>query len=169
MAGELVGSLGGRARRGGVRFGLGPGLLGGRRRRSLYLFPVLSRPRWPGLANHARGGLFLSASCWQAGICYRVGFARVAQLVEHQLPKLRVAGSNPVSRSIFSQCPRSLRPGVFCFQRRARGRRPAAVLCREARVCLLLKWVNKNTYINKFGAITTRFVGLRGRLRLIFV
>ena len=25
--------------------------------------------------------------------------ARVAQLVEHQLPKLRVAGSNPVSRS----------------------------------------------------------------------
>jgi hypothetical protein len=26
--------------------------------------------------------------------------AGVAQLVEHQLPKLRVAGSNPVSRSI---------------------------------------------------------------------
>ena len=28
--------------------------------------------------------------------------AGVAQLVEHQLPKLRVAGSNPVSRSIWS-------------------------------------------------------------------
>jgi hypothetical protein len=26
-------------------------------------------------------------------------FAGIAQLVEHQLPKLRVAGSNPVSRS----------------------------------------------------------------------
>ena len=26
--------------------------------------------------------------------------AGIAQLVEHQLPKLRVAGSNPVSRSI---------------------------------------------------------------------
>ena len=30
-----------------------------------------------------------------------LGRARVAQLVEHLLPKLRVAGSNPVSRSIF--------------------------------------------------------------------
>ena len=28
------------------------------------------------------------------------GIAGVAQLVEHQLPKLRVAGSNPVSRSV---------------------------------------------------------------------
>jgi hypothetical protein len=27
-----------------------------------------------------------------------VGYADVAQLVEHQLPKLRVAGSNPVVR-----------------------------------------------------------------------
>ena len=30
-----------------------------------------------------------------------------------QLPKLRVAGSIPVSRSKICECPRSLRPGVF--------------------------------------------------------
>ena len=29
----------------------------------------------------------------------KIKFAEVAQLVEHQLPKLRVAGSNPVFRS----------------------------------------------------------------------
>ena len=32
-----------------------------------------------------------------------------------QLPKLRVAGSRPVSRSKFPKCPRLLRPGVFSF------------------------------------------------------
>jgi hypothetical protein len=31
---------------------------------------------------------------------WQIILAGVAQLVEHQLPKLRVAGSNPVSRSI---------------------------------------------------------------------
>ena len=31
-------------------------------------------------------------------------FAGVAQLVESQLPKLVVAGSNPVARSIFDGC-----------------------------------------------------------------
>jgi hypothetical protein len=36
--------------------------------------------------------------------------ADVAQLVEHQLPKLRVAGSNPVVR--FAKAPFS---GVFVF------------------------------------------------------
>lgn len=30
----------------------------------------------------------------------RCSFAAVAQLVEHQLPKLRVAGSSPVCRSV---------------------------------------------------------------------
>ena len=30
-----------------------------------------------------------------------IGYAGIAQLVEHQLPKLRVAGSSPVGRSIF--------------------------------------------------------------------
>ena len=30
---------------------------------------------------------------------FATAFANVAQLVEHQLPKLRVAGSNPVIRS----------------------------------------------------------------------
>ena len=30
---------------------------------------------------------------------FEIPFAGVAQLVEHQLPKLRVAGSSPVSRS----------------------------------------------------------------------
>lgn len=30
--------------------------------------------------------------------------ARIAQLVEHQFPKLKVAGSNPVSRSKIKDC-----------------------------------------------------------------
>jgi hypothetical protein len=34
-------------------------------------------------------------------------------LVEHQLPKLRVAGSNPVSRSRFRRIQRPLLAGVF--------------------------------------------------------
>jgi hypothetical protein len=41
----------------------------------------------------SRQGDFASLEC-QAGI---------AQLVEHELPKLGVAGSNPVSRSILSK------------------------------------------------------------------
>jgi hypothetical protein len=30
-------------------------------------------------------------------------YAGIAQLVEHQLPKLRAAGSSPVSRSVFEK------------------------------------------------------------------
>ncbi len=40
--------------------------------------------------------------------------AEVAQLVEHQLPKLRVAGSNPVFRSV-NQSVTVLVAGCFCF------------------------------------------------------
>ena len=36
--------------------------------------------------------------CWYTGKLVHL-FAEVAQLVEHQLPKLRVAGPNPVFRS----------------------------------------------------------------------
>ncbi|GEM_PF-3141557 len=36
-------------------------------------------------------------------ICSRLMKARVAQLVEHDLAKVGVAGSNPVSRSVFFQ------------------------------------------------------------------
>ena len=42
-------------------------------------------------------------------------FADVAQLVEHQLPKLRVAGSNPVIRSNLSRIMAPVHAaGVFC-------------------------------------------------------
>ena len=39
--------------------------------------------------------------------------AEVAQLVEHQLPKLRVAGSNPVFRSNFNKINRLVLPAFF--------------------------------------------------------
>ena len=32
-------------------------------------------------------------------LCHQISIAKIAQLVEHQLPKLRVAGPNPVFRS----------------------------------------------------------------------
>ena len=41
-------------------------------------------------------------------ICTRSLKARVAQLVEHDLAKVGVAGSNPVSRSLFSIFPQNL-------------------------------------------------------------
>ena len=44
------------------------------------------------------------------------GQAGIAQLVEHKLPKLGVAGSNPVARSSRTYRPgRPIRrPGLFC-------------------------------------------------------
>ena len=42
--------------------------------------------------------------------------ARVAQLVEHQLPKLRVASSNLVSRSLINSHLASLLSGCFAFK-----------------------------------------------------
>ena len=52
------------------------------------------------LAWHARGRGFDSHYLHQVIVPYIKGYvAGVAQLVEHQLPKLRVAGSSPVSRS----------------------------------------------------------------------
>ena len=42
--------------------------------------------------------------------------ARVAQLVEHQLPKLRVASSNLVSRSLINSHLASLLGGCFAFR-----------------------------------------------------
>ena len=47
----------------------------------------------------------LSASGRRVGVRYPEPNADVAQLVEHQLPKLRVAGSNPVVR--FTNAPLS--------------------------------------------------------------
>jgi hypothetical protein len=44
------------------------------------------------------------------------GAADVAQLVEHHLAKVRVAGSNPVVRSR-TKNPRSLDRGFFAFRR----------------------------------------------------
>ena len=41
--------------------------------------------------------------------------AEVAQLVEHQLPKLRVAGSNPVFRSYENQVVIARFLSDFCF------------------------------------------------------
>ena len=41
----------------------------------------------------------------------RLGCAGIAQLVEHKLPKLGVAGSNPVARS--SKFPRSRHGSLF--------------------------------------------------------
>ena len=43
----------------------------------------------------------LCAVGYAPGCYFRHLQAGVAQLVEHQLPKLRVAGSSPVSRSYF--------------------------------------------------------------------
>ena len=42
-------------------------------------------------------------------------FAEVAQLVEHQLPKLRVAGSSPVFRSTENQIVIERFLSDFCF------------------------------------------------------
>ena len=56
---------------------------------------VLSHRRMPGLWKHKH----LKFRQFHTTKLKRI--AGVAQLVEHQLPKLRVAGSNPVSRSIF--------------------------------------------------------------------
>ena len=42
-------------------------------------------------------------------------FAEVAQLVEHQLPKLRVAGSSPVFRSVENQIVIEGFLSDFCF------------------------------------------------------
>ena len=42
-------------------------------------------------------------------------FAEVAQLVEHQLPKLRVAGSSPVFRSVVNQIVIEGFLSDFCF------------------------------------------------------
>ena len=47
--------------------------------------------------------------------CFRFRDAAVAQLVEHQLPKLRVAGSNPVCRSAGNQIVIKRFLSDFCF------------------------------------------------------
>ena len=49
------------------------------------------------------GGGFGASTNGPAGRGYNRSHADVAQLVEHQLPKLRVAGSNPVVRSMKPQ------------------------------------------------------------------
>ena len=48
-------------------------------------------------------------------LSHQIHPARVAQLVEHQLPKLRVASSNLVSRSLINSHLASLLGGCFVF------------------------------------------------------
>ena len=47
--------------------------------------------------------------------CKGIGYAAVAQLVEHQLPKLRVAGSSPVCRSCMNNKSLSIERLSLCL------------------------------------------------------
>ena len=61
---------------------------------------------------------FLFSRCTKTIFCiFAAANANVAQLVEHQLPKLRVAGSNPVirSRDLISSRGARLKGRAFVF------------------------------------------------------
>ena len=74
------------------------------------LFPNRAEKKW----------LYRSPIC-KIYITFAHGNAAVAQLVEHQLPKLRVAGSNPVCRSLF-KTGRYENNGLFLFIKSPRSR-----------------------------------------------